>query len=83
MATGDQALLAALFLPQKRLGEVCCPDISCTPIPALQRGLLSKTEVGHASTSTLFAPADSQTVKTLSKTVEELWPPLLRLPCMS
>jgi hypothetical protein len=63
MATGDQALLAALFLPKKRLGEVCCPAISCTPIPALLGGLLGKTEVGQAST--LFAPgrlSDSENV---------------------
>ncbi len=41
------ALQAALLLLLERLGEVHCHAFSYTPIPALQRGLLSKNEAGQ------------------------------------
>ncbi len=48
MAASDlQALQAVLFLPPERLGEVRRRSISCTPIPSLLGGLLSKNEDGQ------------------------------------
>jgi hypothetical protein len=50
MAASDlHALQAALSLPLERLGEVHRRAISCTPIPSLLGGLLSKNEVSQLS----------------------------------
>ncbi len=80
MAARDlHALLATLLSLLEHLRKVCHYEISPNPLQLLLGDLLGE---GEASQLTL-PPADSPTVRTLTKMVKKQWQLLLRPPCTS